>query len=104
MPVKVEFLKLHLAAGGQVPSPLHVLGLDAVRDQLDLAPQTIEVSNEGSCRVAEHEPLWPSDKSSPPENLAEATLWVKRDTPGDTRLRVRLRDLDLVAVPIDVAV
>ena len=75
-----------------------------MRDQLHLAPQTIEVPKVGSGRVAEHEPLRPSDKSSPLENLTHATLGVKRDAPGDAGLRVRLRDLDLVAVPIDVAV
>src|SRR6266542_4396196 len=94
MPMKVEFLQLRLAAGGQVSSPLHVLGLHAARDQLHLAPQTIEVSNEDPCCVAEHKPLRASDKSSPAENLTQAALWVKRDAPGDAGLRVRLRDLD----------
>src|SRR2546422_8000746 len=104
MPMKIELLQLRLAAGGQVSSPLHVLWLHPVRDQLHRAPQTIEVSNVGSSRVAEHEPLRPSDKSPPPENLTEATLGVKRDATGDAGFRVRLRDLDLVAVPVDVAV
>src|SRR6266542_1366270 len=102
--VALRDFELGIAAGGQVSSPLHVLGLHAVRDQLHLAPQTIEVSNEGPCCVAEHIPLRASDKSSPTENLTEAAFKVEWDAPSDAGLRVRLRDLDLEAVPIDVAV